>query len=320
VVFILDAMSCTQSSGVLANDPSLPYAIASDESQVYWTSEGLGPKDGRVLSCAKTGCAAPTVLADGVAGPGVIAVDGSNVYFSVWGVSQGQMPDAGVWACAKTGCDGHPTALVSSVAPSVSPGGGGSGLAIDDTTVYFATDIQILACPKTGCVAPTVIATTTAFGISAVAVDETNVYFTNYEPEQRVETCPKTGCGSQAPTVLATGPGWATAIAVDASNVYWTSYATDQVLACPKTGCTGAPRVLASSQHSPARSPTGLTLAGGRVFWANFDGGEVRVCSTLGCGDQPDTLVSHSVNPSGVVVDATHVYWAEFQAVKWTGL
>lgn len=68
---------------IIAIDQMDPLNIVADATQVYWTDPGRGT----VMSCAKTGCSAPTTLWSGttptsLALPWGIAVDARNVYWT----------------------------------------------------------------------------------------------------------------------------------------------------------------------------------------------------------------------------------------------
>jgi hypothetical protein len=79
--------------------------------------------------------------------------------------------------------------------------------------------------------------------------------------------------GGTPQTLLASGAGFALCLAVDANNVYWTTQGP-----CPSDGGV---------------------CAAGSVFELPLDGGT------------PFTLASGQLNPGGITVDQTHVYWVD---------
>jgi hypothetical protein len=72
---------CGGAPHVFAKDQVGSYSIASDATNLYWTLF-LGGMRGKVLSCALSGCATPTVLADMQKEPMALAVDDTSVYWA----------------------------------------------------------------------------------------------------------------------------------------------------------------------------------------------------------------------------------------------
>jgi hypothetical protein len=70
---------------VLAQMQPVPYALAIDASNVYWSNVATGAGNGSIMACAKAGCGqAPTALASGihVQYPYGLVVSGANVYWT----------------------------------------------------------------------------------------------------------------------------------------------------------------------------------------------------------------------------------------------
>jgi uncharacterized repeat protein (TIGR03803 family) len=144
---------------------------------------------------------------------------------------------------------------------------------------------------------------------SAVAVDATNLYFT----DSVAGTVMKAALNGDAPSTLASGQTTPLAIAVDATSVYWVndgtapnSYADGSIMKVALGG--GTPVTLASGQSYAFA----IALDATSVYWANegatsSDGTIMKVA--LG-GGTPITLASGQSNPVGIAVDATSVYWA----------
>jgi hypothetical protein len=152
-------------------------AIAVQSGRVYWTERfGAGGSAGAVLSCAANGCAAPTAVVSMAAGnvEQGLALDSANLYFAI----QYRARDSGptVWKCSIGGC-----AAATAVSADMSPANG--PIAVDSANVYWTTLDpntgmgSVMQCSKSGCSAPTVLAS--ADHPSAIAVDSHSVYWTN---------------------------------------------------------------------------------------------------------------------------------------------
>jgi hypothetical protein len=72
---------CGGAPHIFAKNQVGAYAIANDTTNVYWALL-LGGTRGKVLSCALSGCATPTVLGDMQKEPIAIAVDDASVYWA----------------------------------------------------------------------------------------------------------------------------------------------------------------------------------------------------------------------------------------------
>jgi sugar lactone lactonase YvrE len=60
----------------------VPWDIAVDADNVYWTEQGSAPNSGKVMKASKVDGSGATVLASGQSGPAGIAIDGSKVYWA----------------------------------------------------------------------------------------------------------------------------------------------------------------------------------------------------------------------------------------------
>ena len=97
-----------------------------------------------------------------------------------------------------------------------SASGGGFGIAVDASNVYWVTTQAVTKVPVAGGDAVT-LATTGGWGI---AVDATSVYWTDFRNPGSVSRVPILG---GTPTILATGLQYPAGIAIDATSVYWTN-------------------------------------------------------------------------------------------------
>jgi hypothetical protein len=159
---------------LFAADPHGPDAIVADGSAVYWLDRGTVGETGSIMRAdASTG--AVTRLADGLSLDALstftLAQDATSLYF----------PDnAGhrVYRIRKT--DGDATTITTVDAPIA--------VAVDDTNVYVATqsnsgnDRGIISVSKSSVGTSTMVylANTAQTGGYAIAVDASNLWFTNY--------------------------------------------------------------------------------------------------------------------------------------------
>jgi hypothetical protein len=155
--------------------------VAIDKTDVYWVSTsysgGMLDPTGKVLACAKTGCAGmPRTVMSGVPYPFDLAVDADRVY-----VTSGQYgpDDAGaILTCPKSGC-AEPATLAGGLHHPIA-------VAADSTTVYWVdegtmaanfVDGDVASCPKTGCAGGARFLATSQNTPAAIATDESCVYW-----------------------------------------------------------------------------------------------------------------------------------------------
>jgi len=278
----------------------------------------------------------PVALASQQPSPWAIATDGANV---VWlnlgkdnsaGKTVGYPPwgDGQVVKYAIDGCDASPSAIASGLSQFYQITSA-SGIATDGTNVYWSDAGDALTLEQTGDLSPRLLKCAVggcenaplalgAFHACAIAVNSTNIYWTNGcagSPEAPVLTCPIAGCDPTPTTLWSADGGSAVGLAIDANSVYWST--TFEVMKCPLGGCKGSPAVLAS--FSTGLTNLGLiALDADNIYFigTNFNDAlpRILVCAKAGCADRPVTLAT-AADPQAsfvaIATDGTSVYWTE---------
>jgi hypothetical protein len=215
-----------------------------------------------------------------------------------------------------------------------------TGVALDDTNVYWSGLYSIYSKPKAGG-ATTTIATAGSGINQRLVVDATSVYWAN---SAGILKAPLTG---GAPTTLVAGVN-AYGLGVDGLNVYWTEPTTGIVGSVSKLG--GQPATFASGQSNPydivlqspyvywvnysdapngavlrkmaeggsittmstnaeANFPKGLAADSNFVYWGNYGTGTIFAAPTNGL--PAFRITAEQANPYSMAVTATHLYWSE---------
>jgi hypothetical protein len=234
-----------------------PYlGIAVDAGDAFWTGFGSGT----ILTVSIDG-GTPTTLVAGAMEPYRLAERDGEVYWT-------DITEQSVMMVAKAG--GTPT-LLAKVGPGLSP----HGIAVDDTSVYWAASETPCSLGTPGCVVP-----------------------------PHLGRIMKAARGGGPVITLAEDQAGPSNITLDADNAYWVNSVGGEVMRVSKSG--GSPVMLASSQTGP----TDIAVDASSVYWgvtesAAGTGAVLRV--PLG-GGTPETLASKQ-SPASIVVDGTSVYW-----------
>jgi len=221
---------CSGGPTVLASSVPNYTDIAVDATGIYLANAIYDAID----VCPFAGCAAPMAIPT-PAPPSVIALDGTNVFFSSNGAAL-------LW-CAFGGT------VASTDCSTLVDGGAPTAIATDTTNVYVGMEAQgtvsgeIGACPLTGCSGTLSVVSASLTHVAGIASDGTNVYYTDWGAtgpavgaggtplpgtglvpgSGRVAKCSIAGC-NDAPTPIAGYVNIPQQIAVDDTTVYWTDY------------------------------------------------------------------------------------------------
>ena len=281
-----------------------PRNLVLDESKAYWIA------DTYIVRIAKTGGASAVLSAN--EDPGVLAVDATNIY---WSLNSGSIVRMEKASGAQFTIATIP-AIVSS-------------LAVDATNLYWANiGESVMRVAKSGGVAVTKSQTepqTMAFaqeGLNGLAADDTNVYWATcrYEKEKynrgAVMKAPKTGGDAIA---LATDQSCPGNLVLDANNVYWVNqgaetspndYQDGAVMRVAKNG--GTPTVLAMKQSGRAM----LAVDDANVYWTTCgkDRGILRMAKD-GSGSVTQ-VVAEKDCPSSIALDTANIYWMSGDTIQ----
>jgi hypothetical protein len=271
----------------LTTGPQVAETLVLDETNAYWLNQVLcvdscsGPT-GQVMQCSKNGCRAPIVLAtlEGL-GPSGLAVDATGVYWTDNGtlkrvaIGGGQPTTVAAANAGNIALDGTNIYFTSGSSIAKIPIGGSAPtrlvtglmspglIAVDTASVYFTDTVAgtVQKVPLGGG-APTTLAEGQT--PSAMALDSSNVYWTNYNNDEPGGTVVRVPISGGNVIVLASGLRTAFGIAVDATNVYWTS--NFAVMSMPKEGGCPATLVPANSLVTPMSVAADATS----LYWTDF--------------------------------------------------
>ena len=191
----------------------------------------------------------------------------------------------------------------------LSSGGASGPIAVDSTSVYWASGAALERMPITGGVATTLA---TGQNPTAIAVNASALYWVD-DGTSSVMQVALTGGG---PTTLASGQSTPTSIALDANNVYWTT--SSSVMKLPLGG--GTPTALATGQTSPGS----VVVGPANVYWSDDvsygplpDPTTMTVPITGGTPTiigvpSPDQFIGC---PGAVALNASNIFWTESNAV-----
>jgi hypothetical protein len=242
---------CDGSVNPIAPSQPRPFALAIDDTSVYWLNAGL-PALGTgstLATCEKSGCVPHTYGPNELDAIGLTAADPLNLYWSV------QSDGGAIRTCAKSVCT--PSTFATD------PAGQPAAIAVDATNVYWAVGQKIHYCPiaQPGCSPLELVFSANA---ESIVADSTGVYWTD-QAHSAIGTCPPGGCGDAGGLERFIGSSEVnpTFLAVDDTFVYWTDSTT--VRRALKTG--SPPYSLASI----GGAPRAIAVDGVAVYWIEND-------------------------------------------------
>jgi hypothetical protein len=222
---------CSSGWGLLQSGQGYLISVAASSAGVVWNSPSA------VAGCSPATCAGgviPYMSSFTNSNPFQVAMDGSNVYFTVNSTSGGTNA---VMACpaassTSTGCGSGLRTLTNASGPTYLAVAAGYAYWIDG----YAAPFNMERCSVAGCASGQLIYTTNN-STHFMAADSANAYFV---PASVVQ-CPASGCPASGPIPLGAGTN---DIAVDSSNVYWTT--SSSLVRCAIGGCGNAPTMVVS--------------------------------------------------------------------------
>jgi hypothetical protein len=252
-------------------------ALAVDAANIYWVSRS------GTVSKTSLGGGAPIQLANLEDQLWDIAISATSIYCI----------GGGVYVVPLEG--GTPTRLAM---------GGGQGIAVDATSVYWTAMSTIEKMPLGGG-SPTTIGSGQQPAI--LTLDAKNVYWA----DMLANTISQASLDGGDQVTLASDPaGPPQGLAVGASRVFWSNNDPMGIAEVPAGG--GSVTSIADMG-----GPWGVAADETHVYWADAGSGDIRKMP-LG-GGPVVTLVSvppgaQRGSPRPIVVDATSVYWADVNA------
>jgi hypothetical protein len=236
-----------------------------------------------------------------------VGVDANDIFFST---------DTRVLACPKTGCVLAPRQIASMSKDT-------SSVLVANGSVFFisapaqtTTRPTLYICPPAGCPSPVPNVSGFSFsGPSSIAFFGDDVYWLDPDGGVQRNTCAPNGgaCTGQ----LNVGPRGFKALSASDSEIFFADSMADGngLAKCPRDGCPAAP--AAPTKLVATIAPTATGFFGGLVYYQipgmqDNRTGLIRTCAPTDCsGGNPSNFISGRESPTGMIIDASGVYWIE---------
>jgi hypothetical protein len=138
---------------------------------------------------------------------------------------------------------------------------------------------------------------------SNLAVDGTNVYWTDFGASGSVNMVPLAGGTT---TMLASAQGGPAGIAVHGGTVYWADAISGNVMSIGVDGSALSTIALGQAK------PYAVAVDAANVYWTNAGTGAAAIMkSALGTVGSPTVLATGLTAPVALAVDATQAYWTD---------
>ncbi len=134
-----------------------------------------------------------------------------------------------------------------------------------------------------------------------IAVDATNVYFTDGDA---VNECAIGGCNDAPTTLWSSTYFYVEGLAAAVGNVYFTA-GTQYVASCAAGGCNDKPTNLLTTLSTQFY---GFAADDQNVYW---DGAGIHACALAGCNETPFTYATPAIESIGLGIDDQWIAWAE---------
>ena len=255
---------------------------------------GGGGGAGGATTSSSGGPSAGTLIFDAAGtdlNPWGIAVDATDVYFT-----DAQGPSGKV---VRVPLDGSPAIELANHQDLP------SAIAVDATDAYFMLSDALMKVPLAGGPAVQVSPAEDA-SYATIALDSTNVYWTNYVNAGSAMLIPKAGGPA---TTLDTGIDYPSGIVVQGGSIYWAVMESNEIKTAPIAG--GPATVFASGQNA-VRS--GLAADSTYLYWiTEGDFPNHLVKAPLAGGAPVDVALSpgDASTPQSLIIDATHAYFID---------
>lgn len=284
-------------AGVIVIVPGkLPYGVGHDtvvhevvvDEKDAFFSDGYG----NVWRAPKDGSGSASLVWDGKKGHGMsLVLDGGDVVFSLKPHVAGASSKPMIVRVPKAG-GAHVTLSVETEDPLY--------LSSDGANVFFSLfdGTSVRRIPIKG--GASVAVRTPGIRSGALAVDGSSLYVSDYA-RGTVSKIPKSG---GAETTLASGMPKPVGIAIDETHVYFPCETDGSVRRVPKAG--GPVQTIATGQINNDELAVDETW----VYWSTWDKSHALVRVKKDGSSKPATMLSGLREPTGISLDAGHVYLA----------